>query len=219
MSGWYLAPALVKLRAEVRAFRPGTQVDTIGDEKHQNRVSDHNPDRYGCVRAIDVHTNAGIDGHAFVGRILHDRRVKYVIHDRTIWRAYPKPGLPARTPAHYDGINPHATHVHVSVWPDSRADDASTWNISESNDLEDEMTPELAQALNALGNAIVATNNNVVKLAAKIDAVDKEWKEWGRARLGYSFHVLGVLDHTTWDRDALDAIPTIAERVRDGTAS
>jgi hypothetical protein len=81
------------------------------------------------------------------------------------------------------------------------------------------MSPELAQALNALGNAIVATNNNVVRLAAKLDAVDNEWKEWGRARLGYSFHVLGVLDRTTWDRDALDDIPTIAELVRDGTAS
>lgn len=66
----------------------------------------------------------GVDCGALVAEIIdrRDPRVKYVIWDRTMWRSYPKPGLPAWTAAPYTvpGGDPHTGHLHVSIQPEAR---------------------------------------------------------------------------------------------------
>jgi hypothetical protein len=89
----------------------------IGDAKHSNRKSDHNPDSInGIVRAIDV--DKDLDSRASTGVYLadqirlcakRDRRISYVIHAgkiasaKSLWRW--------RT---YSGINSHHAHIHIS---------------------------------------------------------------------------------------------------------
>lgn len=107
-----LALSLAILRAECDWLWPRRQRVSdgwIGDEAHQGRISDHNPDREGIVRALDV-TCAGIRPRMLVNGALAHPATEYVIWDRRIWsrdndwRAAP-----------YDGPDPHTAHVHVSI--------------------------------------------------------------------------------------------------------
>lgn len=54
----------------------------------------------------------------------HDPRIKYLIWNREIW--YLTEGVRARGWSRYRGKNPHTTHLHVSIKPESR-DDLSPW--------------------------------------------------------------------------------------------
>ncbi len=141
MSNWTLAPALDELRDELNAKWPNRSTasdGTIGDAAHQARVSEHNPDRYGVVRAMDV-TQAGIDVPALLKAVIGDERVHYVIADRTIYsRTY---GWRARS---YTGSNPHNLHVHISLRNqtsesadratiDKAANDRSAWFSTSSS--------------------------------------------------------------------------------------
>lgn len=128
---WRLARSLDVLRAEIHALHPGTTVWTIGDSRHRDAASDHNPNAAGVVCAIDVLADAGLDlgGFAEHVRTSNHPALKYVIYNRRIasagggWRAY-------------SGANPHTTHVHVSVGqgPDGRStgpyDDTSPWGLA-----------------------------------------------------------------------------------------
>lgn len=79
--------------------------------------------------AVDVthDPKSGCDGHAIVTGIVSraDKRVKYLIFNRTFYRAplfapvpyVPSPNIP------YD---PHTTHVHVSIYADQR-NDSTPW--------------------------------------------------------------------------------------------
>lgn len=107
-----LALSLAILRAEVDWLWPRRQRVAdgwIGDVAHQARVSDHNPDADGIVRALDV-TCEGIRPRMLVNGALAHPATEYVIWDRRIWsrdadwRAAP-----------YDGPDPHTSHVHVSI--------------------------------------------------------------------------------------------------------
>jgi hypothetical protein len=89
----------------------------IGDAKHANSKSDHNPDpKTGCVRALDI--DSDLSGHKSESIYLADqirtcgktdKRIAYVIHNGKIaspilnwkWRKY-------------TGINPHKSHIHIS---------------------------------------------------------------------------------------------------------
>lgn len=87
----------------------------IGDTRHSARASDHNPDAYGWVYAIDITADLGVESASFdladQIRIVAktDKRIKYVIHNGQIassvlnykWRKY-------------TGINPHKKHIHIS---------------------------------------------------------------------------------------------------------
>lgn len=88
----------------------------IGDSRHQMRVSDHNPDNNGWVRAIDIDKDLGAHKSAafdladqirICGKT--DKRIKYVIFDRKI--ASQKSKFEWKP---YNGINPHKDHIHVS---------------------------------------------------------------------------------------------------------
>ena len=88
----------------------------LGDSRHAARKSDHNPDKHGWVRAIDVDSRLGspegisayvADQIRIAGKT--DKRISYVIHNSHIasklmgwrWRLY-------------KGINPHTSHIHIS---------------------------------------------------------------------------------------------------------
>jgi hypothetical protein len=88
----------------------------VGDSRHASRKSDHNPDKLGWVRAVDIDarlcTSDGISADlADQIRIAAktDKRISYVIHNGKIaskvlgwrWRKY-------------NGINPHTKHLHCS---------------------------------------------------------------------------------------------------------
>jgi hypothetical protein len=129
---WFAAPAIVKLNQEIQAKWPNRDTGSdgvVGDTSHQARPSDHNPDPppNGIVRATDRDID-GWPAKACRDYILSrcrsgaERRLQYVINDRTIWSASwgwaPKP---------YTGDNPHLAHIHFSLKHDSSNYDTSPW--------------------------------------------------------------------------------------------
>ncbi len=130
---WRLAQSLETLRDQINDLAPGRDKSsdgTIGDAAHRARKSDHNPDRDGVVRALDItHDPAsGVDCRQLAERLrqARDTRILYVIDNGRIfssrvspweWRAY-------------RGSNPHTKHMHVSVVADrARYDDARPWHV------------------------------------------------------------------------------------------
>ena len=130
--GWYVAPTLDVLLAEVNASAPGRGKagdGSIGDPAHSSRESDHNPDDKGCVHARDFTHDpvGGFDSYAFAdwirGEVNAGRmRIGYVISNGRIYN--PEHGSAWRP---YTGSNPHSGHVHVSIKYDHREDDRSPW--------------------------------------------------------------------------------------------
>lgn len=127
MAGWRPIPALTSLRQEIDREWPKrdrTSDGIIGDAAHSARVSDHNPDENGDVHAIDIDKD-GINVSKVLKRVIGDKRVWYVIHNRTIWsRTH---GWQARR---YNGSNPHLSHIHVSFRYDNALErDTGSWGI------------------------------------------------------------------------------------------
>lgn len=115
---YHLAPSLVLLRNEINKRWPNRNKASdgwIGDTAHSNRVSDHNPDygvsgsRRGVVRALDI-TVSGIDVDLLLKHTTNDARVAYIIYNYRIYTH--KGGWQRYNRSH---INPHTTHVHVSI--------------------------------------------------------------------------------------------------------
>lgn len=122
-SPWILAPSLAALLDQVNAAHPKRSKawdGTIGDERHQQEKSDHNPNKRGVVCAMDItHDPAnGFAGNKFAEalRLAKDERVKYVIWNRHIFSSLVQPW----TWRPYNGASPHDHHVHVSVLDDER---------------------------------------------------------------------------------------------------
>lgn len=117
-----LARSLALLRAQVNASWPGrskTLDGWIGDKAHASRISDHNPDAKGIVRALDV-TATGSRAEQLIAATKDDPRVNYVIHNKRIWQKG-KANV-------YRGASPHAGHVHISIHKTDQADfDISAW--------------------------------------------------------------------------------------------
>lgn len=129
---WTLAPALGTLITEVNAIWPNrdrSSDGTIGDEAHQNGISEHNPDVRGVVRAADI-TASGVDIWRILNACIGDPRVHYVIYQgRICSRTYGWEWRPSRG---------HEHHMHVSLlnrtsgrfpWTDVEraAANTSTW--------------------------------------------------------------------------------------------
>jgi len=109
----YLAPSLARLRTAINTRWPNRDHTTdgwIGDEAHQARTSDHNPDpKTGVVRALDIDKD-GIHVPSVLASAMVNPAVRYVIHYR---RIYHVDNL--FRPQKYTGDNPHTEHVHVSI--------------------------------------------------------------------------------------------------------
>lgn len=121
---WRLAGCLEVLRAEANAYNPTRDRGsdgTIGDAAHASRVSDHNPNAAGVVRALDL----DIDGlplaaaferirvSAVTGWLPQLRNGGYLILNRRITA----PDWTHWNP--YTGINPHTAHGHTSASVDA----------------------------------------------------------------------------------------------------
>lgn len=122
-----IANSLATLRAQYNALYPQRSKKSdgwIGDAAHQARVSDHNPDANGVVKAFDLtHDPAhGVDCNAEAEKVITDSRVHYIIWNRRIryqggqWQPY-------------SGTNPHTLHMHVSV-TSAGADQPQEWGIT-----------------------------------------------------------------------------------------
>ena len=117
-----LSKAAEQLRKEVNLKYPKRDKRSdgwIGDSAHSKRKSDHNPDKDGWVRAIDIDADlnkSNKESWLLAERIkdiaTKDNRISYIIHQGRIvsrkskwtWRVY-------------KGSNPHVSHIHVSFNP------------------------------------------------------------------------------------------------------
>lgn len=123
MTTWRLSLAAERLRKEINNLWPKRDKKSdgaVGDTSHQARPSDHNPDKDGWVRAIDIDEDLnGKDGSdplianklalAIVDIGKKDDRLKYVIFEGKIWSEKTK-----WKSVRYTGVNAHSKHIHVS---------------------------------------------------------------------------------------------------------
>lgn len=132
---WRAAHSLIVLRDQINAAYPNRNKASdgiIGDAAHQASYSDHNPDQYGIVRALDIthDPSHGCDIDMLTDRLQasRDSRISYLIANRLIMSgaAGPSPWVWRN----YDGDDPHTNHFHLSVVSDSRADSTNSWNIN-----------------------------------------------------------------------------------------
>ena len=116
-----LSKAAEQLRSEINVKYPKRDKRSdgwIGDTSHNARKSDHNPDKQGWVRAIDIDSDL-IKGSSKESWLLAeqiktiafkgDKRISYVIHQHRI--ASPLKNWAWRV---YKGSNPHVSHIHIS---------------------------------------------------------------------------------------------------------
>ena len=116
-----LSKAAEQLRSEINAKYPKRDKRSdgwIGDLSHSARKSDHNPDKNGWVRAIDIDADL-IKGSSKESWLLAenikmialkgDKRISYIIHQHRI--ASPRQNWAWRV---YKGSNPHVSHLHIS---------------------------------------------------------------------------------------------------------
>ena len=116
-----LSKAAEQLRSEINAKYPKRDKRSdgwIGDTAHNARKSDHNPDKQGWVRAIDIDSDL-VKGSSKESWLLAeqiktialkgDKRVSYIIHQHRI--ASSKENWDWRV---YKGANPHVSHIHIS---------------------------------------------------------------------------------------------------------
>lgn len=99
-------------------LRPRSNDGWIGDEEHEQRESDHNPNSRDVVDAIDVDTTRvlingvryGVHVPTVIAAMIMHPSTHYVIHNERIMDKDDK-FLPHR----YKGSNKHRKHVHNSI--------------------------------------------------------------------------------------------------------
>lgn len=134
---WRLAESLKVLRDQVNERWPDRNKSSdgsIGDQAHQHRISDHDPDKNGVVTAIDIthDPRSGCDSYALADilRGTRDQRIKYIISNRRICSSYVDPWVWRP----YNGANPHNHHMHISVLDiPAKYDDKTPWNLASAS--------------------------------------------------------------------------------------
>jgi hypothetical protein len=119
------APVLVQslrnLRSEVNDLWPDRDKRSdgwLGDDEHSGRLSDHNPDPSGRVRALDIDAS-GVEVCRVVVAATHHPSTHYVISRGIIYsRRRDFRGIT------YTGPDPHTSHIHVSTLDSAAADNA-----------------------------------------------------------------------------------------------
>jgi len=143
MTSPYLIPCLVTLRAEFNKEAPNRDKGAdgwIGDAKHQNETSDHNPDSQGRVLAIDIDSSgpwpAGYTLDTYVNDIIakcqngDEDRLEYIIRNGKIYERHN--GYKARD---YNGSDPHRNHAHFSARHDHTGqNDTGEWFMLSATD-------------------------------------------------------------------------------------
>ena len=99
----------------------------------QNPTSDHEA-RNGVVHALDITKDLprGVDSRAIAQALLNSRdpRIKYIISNGEMARAYAKTGTVPWQWSKYTGPDDHSHHMHLSVVDDpALADSRLPWNI------------------------------------------------------------------------------------------
>ena len=162
------APACKAARAQATQLYPMRSQASDGicaSPQHtaQNPTSDHE-----TGEAVDItHDPAhGCDCNVLVTRVIarRDPRIKYVIWNRTIWRSYDKPGLPAWTPQRYTGSNPHTKHAHFSIKREARNDTSPWWTRTQED--QDDMYSDADRDRDERAAALVTRMEAIV---AKLD--------------------------------------------------
>ena len=118
MKPW-LCAAGTQLRDQIDTWyadRRTTADGWLGDARHSARKSDHNPDTFGWVRAVDIDSSLGTSEgiSAYLADQIRieaktDKRISYVIHNSRI--ASSKKAWAWRE---YKGFNKHEHHMHIS---------------------------------------------------------------------------------------------------------
>lgn len=154
--GWRVAASIKTFGEQIhaaRGHRISYTVDgTLGDAEHSSRVSDHNPDSRGIVRALDFyeHKAGFVDAVADAIRLARDARCKYFIHDQRMFSSYPTSSYPAWTWRPYSGRNGHPDHGHLSVVADDRAEQDHPWPMPGDQEDNMRMPPERQADLRTL---------------------------------------------------------------------
>lgn len=133
-----LAPALIAMEREANTIAPARSKASDGSfpsaaHSATNPTSDHE-----TGNALDLTHDPGDFDIAERFRLIvarRDPRVKYLIHNGTIWKSYANRGLAPWTPQVYTGTNAHKSHGHTSVYDDARRNDTSPWWPEEDSDM------------------------------------------------------------------------------------
>lgn len=140
---WRVVRSLTALRTQINAACPGRRTGadgTIGDSRHAESASDHNPAHYAAlgstpvVCALDItHDPAhGCDTFAIAEavRASRDPRISYIISNHRIASNHSVGGHPAWAWRPYTGSgDPHVNHAHFSSVHTALADDERPWAI------------------------------------------------------------------------------------------
>lgn len=115
------SPAAVAVLRQATALAPKRKKASDGllpSAAHlkANPNSDHNT---GLAVDLTHDPKHGIDCAEIFKQLKKDRRVKYIIFDKKIWQK--STGVKK-----YTGVNPHTSHIHISIKP-AYAKDTSDW--------------------------------------------------------------------------------------------
>ena len=169
---WRVARSLDVGLAEINASAPERSKaadGSIGDADHSSRLSDHNPNPDGVVRARDfTHDPAGgfnagefaehvrrlgLAGHPALGPgayVIWNYRIASATQDGQPWDWEP-----------YTGSNGHTQHVHVSVATEATGyDSTAPWGWKDG----DTMTPAQEKKLDEVVGAIKSLADTVEKM-------------------------------------------------------
>lgn len=140
---WRQAKCLIVLKDEINKQFPNRDKESdgaIGNEEHQARESDHNPDENDVVKAQDFDEDLlGPDNPvgqekmaeicAYLVKISKegDLRINYIIYEKMIYSR-----VRNFEPKEYTGSNEHKHHMHVSCSPLPYVyDSIAPWDIAE----------------------------------------------------------------------------------------
>lgn len=132
---WRVAKSLDTLLGQINARFPNRDKasdGSIGDPAHQSRDSDHNA-WFGpgivTARDFDHDPRGGLDCDELTDQLAEarDPRLKYMIFNR--WILDSRPQFNPWRWVRYTGSNPHTSHMHLSVMPNSSCDSTARWNL------------------------------------------------------------------------------------------
>ncbi len=214
MADWRVAASLLQLRDQVNLLWPNRDKSndgTIGDERHQQEHSEHNPDENGVVRAMDITNDPR---HLLLSRKLaeqlvasRDPRILYIISNRQICSAITSPWIWRP----YGGSNPHIEHMHISVVSNPRLyDSRGPWKISTR-------PSRLGQCLPLLLVHEGGNDDDPRDPGGRTSRgiIQSEWNEWRKTHPGLpadvwdapQSEVLAIYKEKYWDTLSCDELP------------